>query len=184
MGSIALQVGGSTVHTVSVPQPNFYAVKSARLIITGPKGTVLNASPTSTSSDSIVFNISPSNSQLLDLASLSDCSWKTARYVVVLQQGGTPMDPPSKNIDSGSVTVSGTLPSMDCGGEDPAAPPTPPPGEDSPFGESDGGDLLIPGPEEPPAPCLPPPFNAPAPSVPTPCSSGPGGSGTLAFSNV
>lgn len=185
MGTIALQPGGRTTVTVSVPQPNFYSVRSARLFIKVGERDVYISTPDSASRDSIVFTIGLSNSQARRFASCSDCNWKTGTYRVRLFEGAFPLDPSFKDIDSGSVTVTGDLPCSDCGGEDPPGPPSPPPGEDDPFGtDNDGGDPLISAPDEPPAACLPPPFTASPPTVPTPCGGGSGGSGTVGFSNV
>lgn len=186
MGTLALQSSGTTTFTVPVPQPNFYSVSSARLFIkvrNRPAGSYI---PSSSSGDSIVFSVALQSSQLQKLADCRSCAYRTGTYQVMLEEGAAALDPPFKIIDSGSVTVSGTLPCRDCGGEDPPGPEDPPPGEDDPFGDpGDEGDPLIPGPDEPPASCLPPSFTAPAPAVPLPCGGGgSGGSGGLAFSGV
>lgn len=185
MGTIALQPGRSTTLTVSVPQPNFYATKTAQLYIKARDREVYTGSPASVSSDSIVFSVALSDSQFQRFASCSDCSWKPGTYRVRVFEGALPLDPPFKDIDSGSVTVTGEIPCSDCGGEDPPGPPSPPDGEDDPFGtDDDGGDPLIPGPDAPPNPCLPAPFSASPPTVPTPCGGGSGGSGAVVFSNI
>jgi hypothetical protein len=185
MGTLALQSGGSTTFTVSVPQPNFYSVSTARLFIKVGGRDVVSFLASSFSRDSVVFSCSLSWTQLGKIADCGDCAWKGANYTVRLLEGAQALDPSFKNIDSGSVTITGDLPCSDCGGEDPPGPEEPPPGEDDPFGDpSDDGDPLIPGPDEPPETCLPPSFTAPAPTVPTPCGGGTGGSGNLAFSGV
>lgn len=186
MGTLALQSGGSTTLTVSVPQPNFYAVSSASLFIKVGGRSVRTVFPSSFSRDSIVFSVSLSSLQLRKFGSCIDCAWKVGTYQVKLFEGAQALDPSFKLIDSGSVTVTGMLPCPDCGGQAPPGPAPPPPGRDDPFGSADDeGDPLILGPDEPPEPCLPPSFIAEPPVVPTPCDGGgSGSSGGLAFSGV
>lgn len=181
--SLSLQPGGSQTITVAVPQPNFYAVSTARLFVKQGDRSVAQVTPSSTTPTSVVFNVSLSDSQLRLFSNCGDCSWRPGSYTVILYEGGTPLDPPFKVIQRGSVTLSGTVPCLDCGGESPPAPSPPPPGADSPYGEVDAGDTLIAAPTPPGSICLPPSFVMPSPTVPTPCS-GSGGTGTSGFSNV
>jgi hypothetical protein len=184
MGTLALQAGSPTTLTVSVPQPNFYSVSSARLYLKIGGRPGAQFSPSSSSRDSIVFSFQLSTSQLRKFAHCGTCSWRTeGTYEVKLDEGAQLLDPPFKVIDSGSVTVAGSIPCSDCGGDDPPGPEDPPPGDDNPFGDpSNEGDPLIPGPDAPPDQCLPPSFTATPPTVPTPCGGGSGGSGNIAFS--
>jgi len=171
--SVNITIDVPFTFTFPIPQPNFYDPDSAEMIIATQKGQrVRTLSVQNATNSSVTFSGTVSKSQAKGLYNCKQCEPVAGRYVVFMNQGTKPLDPPSINIASGSVSLSGPPPCGDCGGSDPDPEPPPPGGGgggDNPYGPADPGDDLVRLPLPPGSVCLPPSFVAPPPGVPTPC---------------
>ena len=112
------------------------------------------------------------------LRECDNCTFVDGTYAIRISYVGSDGIQTAMVIESGTVSVTGTLGCEDCeggstgesgGAEQPAE------GGAEQYGPVSEGDDLPNFAALPAEPCLPPSFVAPAPAVPTPCSGGSGG---------
>jgi hypothetical protein len=184
MGSISVNNGAFT-HTVSAPGRPANTMANARLqFLTERLRLIQSFAPVSYSAGTASFAETIFQSNLNKVADCLSCLWFAGKYQVVVDDGqllGSPV------LDFGSVSFSGILPCVDCGGTAPPPPATPPgggSGGDSPYGTPTDWEPGVGPPPNPPATCLPPAFTQPSAPVPSPCGGGgSGGSGAGGFAN-
>jgi hypothetical protein len=171
--SITVNAGSKATHTVAVPQPNAYALSTAKIYIKDSRGKpIVTRMPVSFTKTSLTFEFEITTRQHAAFYNCGACSSMAGDYQVMLFEGAQALDPPQKVIEKGSFNVTGSPPCGDCGGDDPEPPPPPPgggSGGDSPYGAEPQSDEFVPPPPPPGSVCLPPSFVAPPPGVPTPC---------------
>lgn len=183
MATISIQRGSSFTHTVSGTGKNARQMSTARLNISLDSRSVRNFSPTSSGEGTVTFSGTLSDDNFRLFARCGFCEWKTdGQYVVLVSSKLNVVE----TVQTGSVSISGTLPCVDCGGDDP--PPDTPPdddgGDDGSYGPVSPWVPLVPSPAVPEDYCLPADFVVAPPTVETPCSDGSGGSGDAGFSSV
>ena len=182
MATISIQRGSSFTHTVSGTGKNARQMSTARLNISLDSRSVRNFSPTSSGEGTVTFSGTLSDDDFRRFASCGVCEWKTGQYAVFLGADFSVVE----TLQTGTVSISGTLPCVDCGGDDP--PPDTPPdddgGDDGSYGPVSPWVPLVPSPAVPEDYCLPADFVVAPPTVETPCSDGSGGSGDAGFSSV
>jgi hypothetical protein len=150
----------------------------ARLWITGRGKSASSTLPvSSTNGSTLHMTWSSSGVDIGWLRDCGNCTFVDGTYAIRISYVGLDGIQTTKLIESGTVSVSGTIGCKDCedggGGEEPTEEPAE--GQSDEYGPVSTGDDLPNFASLPAEPCLPASFVAPAPAVPTPCSGGSGG---------